>query len=44
MIGIIDDLAEWCDGRGIKRVAELTGAVRDHELETDTYAAAAAGI
>ena len=44
MIGIIDDLADWCDRRGIKRIADLTGAVRDGDMETDTYLAAAAGI
>ena len=44
MIGMIDDLAAWCDRRGIKRVADLTGAVKDADMETDTYRAAAAGI
>jgi dihydroorotate dehydrogenase (NAD+) catalytic subunit len=44
MIGILDDLTDWCDRRGIKRIADLSGAVRDDELETDTYLAAAAGI
>ena len=39
MIALIDDLEEWCDERGIARVADLTGAIRD-EVETDTYAAA----
>lgn len=44
MIGIIEDLTKWCDRRGIKRIADLTGAVKDDEMETDTYRAAAAGI
>jgi dihydroorotate dehydrogenase (NAD+) catalytic subunit len=39
MIALIDGLEEWCDERGIARVADLTGAIRD-EVETDTYAAA----
>jgi dihydroorotate dehydrogenase (NAD+) catalytic subunit len=39
MIALIDDLEAWCDERGIARVADLTGAIRD-EVETDTYAAA----
>ena len=41
---IIDDLREWCDKRGIKRISDLTGAVRDDDMETDTYAAAAQGL
>jgi len=44
MISIINDLGEWCDKRGIKRISELTGAVRDDDMETDTYAAAAQGL
>ncbi len=43
MVSIIEDLEEWCDKRGIARVADLTGAVQD-DMETDTYIAAAAGI
>jgi dihydroorotate dehydrogenase (NAD+) catalytic subunit len=39
MIALIDDLEAWCDERGIARVADLTGAIRD-EVESDTYAAA----
>jgi len=39
MIALIDGLGAWCDERGIARVADLTGAIRD-EVETDTYAAA----
>ncbi len=41
MISIIKDLEIWCDKRGIKRISDLTGAVRDHDMETDTFAAAA---
>jgi dihydroorotate dehydrogenase (NAD+) catalytic subunit len=41
---IIDDLEKWCDERKIERVADLIGAVRDGDLEKDTYAAAAAPI
>lgn len=44
MISIIDDLREWCDKRGIKRIADLTRAVRDDDMETDIYAAAAQGL
>ena len=39
MIALIDGLEAWCEERGIARVADLTGAIRD-EVETDTYAAA----
>src|SRR5690606_31974612 len=41
---IIDDLEEWCDKRGIKKVTELIGAVRDEDMETDTLVAASAGV
>ena len=44
MISIIEDLEAWCDRRGIARIADLVGAVRDGEMETDTFAAAAAGV
>ncbi len=44
MISIINELEQWCDKRGIKRIADLTGAVRDGDMETDTYAAAASGL
>ena len=43
LISIIDDLETWCDERGIERVSELIGAVRDDDMETDTLAAAALG-
>ena len=41
---IIDDLEAWCDERGIKKVTELIGAVRDDDMETDTLVAASAGV
>ncbi len=44
LITIIDDLAAWCDERGITRVAELIGAVKDDDMETDTLAAASIGV
>jgi dihydroorotate dehydrogenase (NAD+) catalytic subunit len=43
MIAIIDGLAEWCDKRGFKRVADLTGAMID-DPPMETFAAAAAPI
>lgn len=43
LISIIDDLESWCDERGIERVSDLIGAVRDDDMETDTLAAAATG-
>src|SRR5262249_24115264 len=44
LITIIDDLAAWCDERGIKKVSQLIGAVRDDDMERDTLVAAAAGV
>jgi dihydroorotate dehydrogenase (NAD+) catalytic subunit len=44
LITVIDDLAAWCDERGIERISELIGAVRDGDMETDTLAAASAGV
>ena len=44
LITIIDDLAAWCDERGIEKVSELIGAVRDDDMEMDTLAAAAEGV
>jgi dihydroorotate dehydrogenase (NAD+) catalytic subunit len=43
MIAIIDGLAQWCEGKGIKRVADLTGAMRPHPPR-DTYEAGMIGI
>ena len=44
LTAIIDDLAEWCDNRGVKKVTELIGAVRDEDMERDTLAAASHGV
>jgi dihydroorotate dehydrogenase (NAD+) catalytic subunit len=44
LISIIDDLEAWCDDRGIKKVSELIGAVRDSDMEMDTLTAASAGV
>ena len=44
LITIIDDLEAWCDERGIKKVTELIGAVKDADMETDTLVAASAGV
>ncbi|HUB95147.1 MAG TPA: dihydroorotate dehydrogenase [Stellaceae bacterium] len=41
---IIDDLEAWCDERGIKKVTELIGAVKDDDMETDTLTAASVGV
>ena len=35
LITIIDDLEAWCDERGIKKVTELIGAVKDDDMEKD---------
>lgn len=44
LTSIIDDLEEWCDNRGIKKVTELIGAVRDDDMEMDTLTAASHGV
>jgi dihydroorotate dehydrogenase (NAD+) catalytic subunit len=44
LLTIIDDLEAWCDERGIKKVSELIGAVRDQDMETDPLVAAASGV
>ena len=44
LITIIEDLEAWCDERGIKKVTELIGAVRDQDMETDTLVAASHGV
>jgi dihydroorotate dehydrogenase (NAD+) catalytic subunit len=44
LVTIIDDLAAWCDERGIKKVTELIGAVKDSDMEMDTLAAASHGV
>ncbi len=43
LITIIEDLEAWCTERGIGRVTELIGAVRDDHMEMDTLVAAASG-
>lgn len=44
LVSIIDDLERWCDERGIKKVTELIGAVKDDDMEMDTLAAASVGV
>ena len=44
LVQIIDDLEAWCDERGIKKVTELIGAVKDADMETDTLVAASIGV
>ena len=43
MIGLIEGLEKWCAKKGIKRVADLTGAMLDHPPR-DTYEAGMVGI
>jgi dihydroorotate dehydrogenase (NAD+) catalytic subunit len=43
MIGLIEGLEKWCAKKGIKRVAELTGAMLAHPPR-DTYEAGMVGI
>ncbi|HYK80326.1 MAG TPA: dihydroorotate dehydrogenase [Micropepsaceae bacterium] len=43
LIAIIDELAEWCEKRGFKRVADLTGAMINDPI-AETFSAAAAPI
>ncbi len=44
LTAIIDDLEEWCDARGIKKVSELIGGIRDQDMERDTLVAASKGV
>ncbi len=44
LTAIIDDLEAWCDERGIGKVTELIGAVRDEDMEMDTLTAASSGV
>jgi dihydroorotate dehydrogenase (NAD+) catalytic subunit len=44
LVTIIEDLEKWCDARGIKKVSELIGAVKDDDMETDTLVAASRGV
>lgn len=43
MIAIIEGLEKWCEAKGFKRVAALTGAMLDHPPR-DTYEAGMMGI
>ena len=43
MIALIDGLEKWCETKGFKRVADLTGAMLDHPPR-DTYEAGMVGI
>jgi dihydroorotate dehydrogenase (NAD+) catalytic subunit len=43
MIGLIEGLERWCEGRKIERVASLTGAMKAHPPR-DTYQAGMMGI
>jgi dihydroorotate dehydrogenase (NAD+) catalytic subunit len=44
LTNIIDDLEEWCDERGIERVSDLIGAVKDDDMEMDPLVAASHGV
>src|SRR5262249_14617577 len=44
LITILHGLAAWGDERGIKKVTEPIGAVRDQDMEMDTLAAASIGV
>lgn len=41
---IIDDLEAWCDERGIEKVTDLIGAVKDDDMEMDPLVAASHGV
>jgi dihydroorotate dehydrogenase (NAD+) catalytic subunit len=43
MIGLIEGLEKWCARKGVKRIADLTGAMLDHPPR-DTYEAGMVGI
>ena len=44
LITIIEDLEAWCVERGIERVTDLSGAVKDDDMEMDTLVAASRGV
>ena len=44
LTAIIDDLEAWCDDRGIRKVTELIGAIKDDDMEMDTLTAASSGV
>jgi hypothetical protein len=43
LIAIIDELGEWCEKRGFKRAADLTGAMINDPI-AETFSAAASPI
>jgi hypothetical protein len=43
MLDVIDGLDRFCDARGIKRVAELTGALRHEEADEEDLSWVAPG-
>lgn len=44
LTAIIDDLEAWCDKRGVARVTDLIGAMKDLDPARDTLTAAAEGV
>ena len=44
LITIIEDLEAWCNERGIAKVTELIGAVKDDDMELDPLVAASVGV
>lgn len=44
LITIINELEAWCNERGIKKVTDLIGAVKDDDMEMDTLIAASHGV
>lgn len=44
LTAIIDDLEAWCDERGIDKITDLIGAVKDDDMEMDTLVAASSGV
>jgi dihydroorotate dehydrogenase (NAD+) catalytic subunit len=44
LTSIIDDLEAWCDERGIEKITDLIGAVKDDDMEMDTLTAASKGV
>ena len=44
LVTIIDDLEAWCNERGIQKVSELIGAVKDDDMELDPLVAASRGV
>ncbi len=44
LVQIIDDLEAWCNERGIKKVTDLIGAVKDDDMEMDPLVTASHGV